>query len=88
MKHDYTALDSAIKAALATGPKKFRELEEDQEIKRQSIKIAAAHNASVNRPWLEVKPWRILDIRQEAMCKSGEIEFGGGAVGWSLKGEA
>ena len=39
MKHDYTALDSAIKAALATGPKKFRELENEQGIKKQGVKL-------------------------------------------------
>lgn len=88
MKHDYTALDSAIKAALATGPKKFRELENAPEIKRQAIKLAAAHNASLdgNGGWPK-EAWRFVDTRLQALKKKDEVEFGGGAVGWSLKPE-
>ena len=67
MKHDYTALDSAIKEALATGPKKFRELENEQGIKKQGVKLGAAHNANVSVSWDELKPWHFLVRRLDAL---------------------
>ena len=88
MKHDYTALDSAIKEALATGPKKFRELESDQGIKKQGVKLGAAHNANVSVSWDELKPWHFLVRRLDALEFNGEIQNGGPVIGWSLKGEA
>ena len=88
MKHDYTALDGAIKEALATGPKKFRELENAPEIKRQAIKLAAAHNANVKYLRDQKPAWRFVDTRLQAIRKKGEIKFCRNAVGWSLKGEA
>lgn len=84
MKHDYTALDSAIKAALATGPKKFRELETTPSIKQQSIKLAAAHNAGITSKYDQKDAWRFVDSRLQALRKKREIEFGGAAIGWSL----
>ena len=88
MKHDYTALDSATKAALASRPKKFREMENAPEIKRQAIKLEAAHNANVKYLRDQKPAWRFVDTRLQALKKKDEVEFGGGAVGWSLKGEA
>lgn len=85
MKHDYTALDSAIKAALATGPKKFRELENEPEIKRKAIKIAAAHNASMSDPLHERKAWHFIFRRIDAMEFQGVIQNGGSVIGWSLR---
>ena len=88
MKHDYTALDSAIKAALITGPKKFRDLETEPYIKRHGVKHAAAHNAGVKNSWDELKPWHFLVRRLDALEFKGEIQNGGPVMGWSLKGEA
>lgn len=88
MKHDYTALDSAIKAALAGGAKKYRELEAEPEIKRHGIKLAAAHNAGVKNSWDELKPWHFLVRRLDALDFQGVIKNGGNVIGWSLKEQA
>ena len=88
MKHDYSALDSAIKAALATGPKKFRELETIPEIKRQSVTLGAAYNANVKMPWDELKPWHFLVRRLDALEFQGRIQNGGNVIGWSIRSAA
>lgn len=88
MKHDYTALDSAIKAALAIGPKKFRELETKPSIKQQSIKLAAAHNAGITSKYDQKDAWRFVDSRLQALRKKGDICFVDQARGWCLKEKA
>ena len=85
MKHDYTALDSAIKAALATGPKKFRELENEQGIKKQGVKLGAAHNSNVSVSWDELKPWHFLVRRLDALDFQGVIQNDGPVIGWRLR---
>lgn len=85
MKHNYTALDGAILEALKSGAKKFRELETTPEIKRQSVKLGAAHNANVKMPWDELKPWHFLVRRLDALEFQGRIQNGGNIMGWTLK---
>lgn len=88
MKHNYTALDSAILEALKSGPKKFRELENEPEVKRHGVKLAAAHNAGVKDSWDELKAWHFISQSLDELESKGQIQNGGNVIGWSLKEQA
>ena len=85
MKHDYTALDSAIKEALATGPKTFRNIESYPKVKAATAAIEKAHNESFSI--VEKKTsWRFIDDSLQKLCISREIIHVDQATGWALKG--
>lgn len=85
MKHDYTALDRAIKTVLKTGDKKFRELVAHPEINQQSVRLATDHNAGITSKYDQKDEWRFVDQRLQWMRKKGVVEYGGRTVGWIIK---
>lgn len=64
-KTDYTALDAAILACLALGPKPFTILVD-------KVRLEAEAVATPDR-FGEVHGWRVLDRRLQALRKAGKI---------------
>lgn len=87
MKHDYTALDSAIQEALTNGAKTFRNIESYPKAKEAAEKIALAHNYGMDR-WQRKDAWRFIDTRLQALRKKGHIVFIDQRRGWALKEQA
>lgn len=87
MKHDYTALDAAIKEALKSGPKTFRNIESYPKVKEEAAKLAAVHNSGYSI-YEKVDAWRFVDSRLQALRKSGAIIHIDQAGGWALKEQA
>ncbi len=85
MKHDYTALDSAIKEALKSGPKTFRSIEGYPKVRAAA---AVLEREQVNSFSItEKKPaWRFVDTWLQALRKKGEIAHIDQSTGWALKG--
>ena len=84
MKHDYTALDAAIKEALKSGPKTFRNIESYPKVKGASDALASAHNESYSIVE-KMMPWRFIEERLQALTKRGAIIHIDQARGWALK---
>ncbi|AXF52880.1 MAG: hypothetical protein [Bacteriophage sp.] len=83
MKHNYTALDSAILEALRNGAKTFRSIESYPKVRQGSADIAGTHNWGL--PMSKRKDaWRFVDSRLQALRKKGQIEFIDQARGWAL----
>ena len=87
MKHDYTALDAAIKEALKSGPKTFRNIESYPKVKGASEMLAKEHNESYSIVE-KMMPWRFIEERLQELSKSGAIIHIDQATGWALKEQA
>lgn len=87
MKHNYTALDSAILEALSSGATTFRSIESYTKVKINSDLLARANNANVL--WHNRKDgWQFIEERLHDLKKKGQIEFIDQARGWALKEQA
>jgi hypothetical protein len=83
MKHDYTALDSQLLAAIKSG-KRFLGSITCAEVLQEAKKLETAHNGDMSRYHSEFKPaWRFIDARLQALRKAGKIEWLGAKKGWS-----
>lgn len=83
MKHDYTALDNELLAAIKSG-KRFLGSIICTEVLLEAKKLEGAHNGILPRYHSQFKPaWRFIDARLQALRKAGKIEWLGAKKGWS-----
>lgn len=82
MKHDYTALDSQLLAAIKSG-KRFLGSITCAEVMVEAKKLEVAHNGAMSPNHSQYKPaWRFIDARLQALRKAGKIEWTGAKKGW------
>lgn len=81
-KLDYTALDSAIIAALQVSRMRFPELIGLSQIRQAVDKLAAELKA--NDPGSYKDDWRFLDTRLQTLRKAGKIRYVKVPSGWEL----
>lgn len=82
MKHDYTALDSQLLAAIKSGKSYSGEIT-CAEVLLEAKKLEAAHNGDMPPGHWKYKPaWRFIDSRLQALRKAGKIEWLGVKKGW------
>ena len=82
MKHDYTALDSQLLAAIKSG-KRFSGSITCAEVMVEAKKLEAAHNVYTPLGHWTYKPsYRFIDARLQALRKAGKIEWLGAKKGW------
>lgn len=87
MKHNYTALDSAILEALKSGAKTFRSIESYPKVRTEANSLESVNNAGLTI-YERKDAWRFIDSRLQALRKKGQIEFIDQARGWALKEQA
>lgn len=85
MKHDYTAIDSAIKEALKSGPKTFRNIESFPKVKAEASRLERVNNEGLT-VYEKKDAWRFIDTRLQALRKKGDISHIDQSTGWALKG--
>lgn len=85
-RHDYTALDAAILAAIRFDDgvgKLFHHIAWAKAVAAASDAIAAVANEG-KRGWNETPAWRIVDRRLQALRKAGLIRYQRKPEGWVL----
>lgn len=82
MKHDYTALDGQLLAAIKSG-KRFSGDITCNEVMQEAKKLEVAHNGALSPSHWKYKPsYRFIDARLQALRKAGKIEWLGAKKGW------